>query len=133
MVPAPGRTSLIEYLPAGVARGSPAAANIQWWQRRPPHSWSLKDYHGGPLFEIFAVYVNFPLVGQVRAFRGRFTETSTKLSSRFIHKEHDGQRDIPNPNLLISGYRTYRLAANIPNLSLLCLLFSRMLCMYECR
>ncbi|XBI31405.1 hypothetical protein VPH35_054971 [Triticum aestivum] len=57
-----GCTSLAQYLPAGR-------------QRRPPRSWSLKDYCGGPVFKIFAVYANFPLVGQVRAFRGRFTQT----------------------------------------------------------
>ncbi|KAM3335096.1 hypothetical protein ACQJBY_029482 [Aegilops geniculata] len=62
-----GRTSLAEYLPAGgVAQWSPAPANNQR-QQRPLRSWSVKAHCGDRLFEIFAVYANFPLIGQVLA------------------------------------------------------------------
>ncbi|XBI21383.1 hypothetical protein VPH35_062509 [Triticum aestivum] len=50
-----GRTNLVEYLPAGVTHGAPS------------RSWSVKAHCGDRLFEIFAVYANFPLVAQVLA------------------------------------------------------------------
>ncbi|XBI21384.1 hypothetical protein VPH35_062510 [Triticum aestivum] len=68
-------TSPIEHLPVGgaAARWSPG--------NQPRPSWSLKNHYGDPLFEIFGVYANFPLVGQVLASGGMVTDIICQLQT----------------------------------------------------
>lgn len=80
-----------------VARFRRGSGSVIQQPQLPPPRWSLRDSLSDPLFEIFAVYTHFPLIGEVLVFNGMATQIICQSKSVDAFNSSKAQWELKHP------------------------------------